>query len=59
MILIIVYIVRRNTVGSTVKQKYDIYNMMYNDFDIIINFRNEFLLVLKYEIVIIGILQII
>ena len=35
-----------------------IYTKMYNDFDIIINFRNEFLIVLKYEIDIYRYLQV-
>ena len=32
--------------------------MMYNNFDIITNFRNEFLIVLKYEIVRYSYLQV-
>ena len=35
-----------------------IYTKMYNDFDIKVIFRNEFLLVLKYEIVRYSYLQV-
>ena len=51
----IVFIINNSLITNTSSvTKYDIYNMVYNDFDIITNFENEFLIVLKYEIVIIG-----
>ena len=47
----IVFIINSSLISNTFSvTKYDIYNMVYNDFDITTNSGNEFLIVLKYEI---------